>query len=120
MLYQAPELLRNPKAMPSTAVDVFAFGRLVYFVMSGSVPFDSTEQSKLLILKSAKRGSVPEMNWAIGFPLRSECKDLCHDCLRNDAYLRPTMTEVHKRLCIWPMSPASPADMRAAPIAVED
>lgn len=98
MTYMAPEMILGRTA-PSKAVDVFSFGRLTYFVITGISPLEGVKRPAFV--SAAKAGRFPALAWPSQCPFKSESQAMVQDCLQFDVSLRPTMESVHTRVQSW-------------------
>jgi len=89
--WAAPEVLSGRHA-PAAATDMFSFGRLVFYVSSGHVPFSGVADRQLrkFLLRS------PPMRWPPAFEagLLNRCRPLAEECTRPRPELRPSVKEV--------------------------
>ncbi len=99
--YMAPELL-GPNPLPTVQSDLYAFGVLLYQMMTGRVPFRQTENSWIAMtdcLKQIIQSPPPPMQEIA--PDRSYPAmviELVMQCLKKDPARRPaSMTEVCER-----------------------
>jgi len=94
--WMAPEVITG--SHPHTSADVFSFGHLLSFIMSGQCP--CTGMSAQDITEMAKRGetciTVPS-----GSCFQEECEHLCKLCCVFEPAKRPNMMDVHERLLTW-------------------
>lgn len=99
--YMAPELLtRNPKA--TQASDIYAFGVVLYQMMTGQVPYPQADASHLALvdcLNAIANNPAPRFNQASqGCSYPAAMEDLVMQCLEKDPSRRPeSMTEVRER-----------------------
>ena len=90
--YMSPEQARGTKA--SGFSDVYAFGIMLYEMVSGHRPFASEETLGLLYQHAEVAPAKP----AVRAPFPSSLGALALDCLAKDPQKRPTMAEVAERL----------------------
>jgi len=90
--WMAPELIqrKDSTAKPKTSADVFSFGVLTYFTVSGQRPADRQELSE-----------PSSEAWAQAMPFRDVCFKLCQLCLRTNPCDRPSMSESIEHLLDW-------------------
>ncbi|CAK0840988.1 unnamed protein product [Prorocentrum cordatum] len=94
----APELVGNRVRAPNSSADVFSFGRLVFFVLTGRFPIENVSRSKLRqFLKSAE---LPELQWGHAGRDAAAYRPLVEECTQVDPSVRPRMTQVHARLAV--------------------
>ncbi|WP_010583860.1 serine/threonine protein kinase [Schlesneria paludicola] len=99
--YMAPELLsRQPRA--TTLSDIYAFGVILYQMMTGRVPFPQADSSHLALaecLSAIVRNPAPrftEVNGEAIYPV--ELEELVLQCLEKDPACRPqSMAELRQR-----------------------
>ncbi|CAE8647168.1 unnamed protein product [Polarella glacialis] len=101
--YAAPDVHLRQK--PSPASDIFSFGRLAYFVVTGEKPMQEHSARALALL--TEEGISPELRWKTQTPIQQQqqqqqhlpyqhhCKELCSECCVFDPELRPTARDVH-------------------------
>ncbi|CAE8614270.1 unnamed protein product [Polarella glacialis] len=112
--WAAPEVVLGG-AMPDPSADVFSFGRLAYFVVTGQVPLEGLGPGD--ILRLAQQGSVPDLCWADTsstmalVPLKHECQVLCRQSLVFNRTLRAKSVELAEELEAWP----EPGHVRTGP-----
>jgi len=94
--WMAPEVITGTR--PHTSADVFSFGQLVCFIMSGQKPCPGKTATE--IRKMACRGetciTVPH-----GSCYREACKDLCKQCCTLKGAGRPSMALIHGKILTW-------------------
>jgi len=95
--WMAPEILKDPEASAKTNADVFSFGRLLHFVMSGRVPFKN--YSRDLVLKCVLAGPL-QNDWT-DFPFPDDCMILTNRCLEPEPACRPAMMECQGVAMSW-------------------
>jgi len=94
----APELVGSHVRAPNSSADVFSFGRLVFFVLTGRFPIENVSRSKLRqFLKSAE---LPELQWGHAGRDAAAYRPLVEECTQVDPSVRPRMTQVHARLAV--------------------
>ncbi|SCL28162.1 serine/threonine protein kinase [Micromonospora rhizosphaerae] len=82
--YLAPEQLDRQPATP--AADMYAVGVLVYYCLTGRLPYQASSATQLL---GARKRRAPEPLPEIE-GLAPEVADLCRNCLADDPARRPT------------------------------
>jgi len=95
-LWMAPELLANRSIRPSPSADVFSFGLLVYFVMTG----ESVEAS-FNAAAPASHGRFSRLAWPAGSLMLEQARSLCRDLLHAQPISRPQMGDVMLTLRGW-------------------
>lgn len=99
--YMAPELLtKNPKATQSS--DIYAFGVVLYQMMTGQVPFPQEDSSHLALVKclsAISNDAAPRFSQvAPGGNYPAAMEELVMQCLEKDPSRRPeSMMEVRER-----------------------
>eukprot|EP00931_Biecheleriopsis_adriatica_P032508 TRINITY_DN18966_c0_g1_i1.p1 TRINITY_DN18966_c0_g1~~TRINITY_DN18966_c0_g1_i1.p1 ORF type:complete len:676 (-),score=113.13 TRINITY_DN18966_c0_g1_i1:101-2128(-) len=87
--YMAPEVLLS---QPSTcASDVFSFGRVLYVLLSGSIPFEDLTDTEIRDMAP----TLPELIW----PLQAEKSPfsaIAQACLEPDPSKRPTIAVIQE------------------------
>jgi len=96
LLWMAPEAIAG--SHPHTAADVFSFGRLLSFTMSGQTPYPGMSERQIRIMASSGQAyiMVPP-----GSFFEKDCESLCAACCAFMSKLRPTMTAVHNMVLAW-------------------
>jgi len=94
--WMAPELMprSGATAWPSPSADIYSFGLLAHFTMTGVAAdrsFDATKAS----------GRFARLAWPQTTLLSAECRALTMDCLRTQPAKRPLISEVHATLIGW-------------------
>jgi serine/threonine protein kinase len=94
--WMAPEVTSLSQYDPFKS-DVFSFGMLCYEILVGRVPFYEMEKVDEVRTKvlAGERPTLPE--WTLSRGL----KDLVESCWQEDAYKRPSFTEIIKILTQW-------------------
>ena len=93
LAYMSPEHCRGlPLDTPS---DVFAFGSVLYFVLSGRQPFQGRNAKDLM---SQITRACPQPLNRLRSDLPQDLIQLVHHCLRSDPAERPTMEQVVRQL----------------------
>jgi len=101
--WMAPEVILRLVA-PSSSADVFSFGSLAYFTMTGLRPLAGMLRHE--VVAWAKQSSEIALDWTVDSHstcLLSECRLLSTRCMAQKLGLRPTMQEVHVELFSWPL-----------------
>jgi len=92
MCWVAPELLWTMGTATSTAADVFSFGRLAYFVVTGRLPFHNTMAENI---ETAVAQLVAPLEWPPGSWLGERWRPVVEQCTREEASARPGMQQVY-------------------------
>ncbi|CAK0809033.1 unnamed protein product [Prorocentrum cordatum] len=92
MCWVAPELLWTMGTATSTAADVFSFGRLAYFVVTGRLPFHNTMAENI---ETAVAQLVAPLEWPPDSQLGVRWRPLVERCSREEASERPGMRQVY-------------------------
>jgi len=93
LCWAAPELLRTRGTATGTAPDVFSFGRLAYFVVTGRLPFQSPLVGNF---EAAVAQLVAPLEWPPGSWLSDKWRPLVEQCAREEASARPAMQQVYR------------------------
>jgi len=92
----APEVITGSR--PHTSADVFSFGHVLNFIMSGASPCPGMNAQE--ITEMARRGET-----CIAVPRDScsfeECERLCKVCCTFESAKRPNMIDIHEMLLTW-------------------
>mmetsp|Transcript_52522 Transcript_52522/g.114691 ORF Transcript_52522/g.114691 Transcript_52522/m.114691 type:complete len:280 (+) Transcript_52522:1-840(+) len=94
-----PEFFHTPRPPPVPSFDVFSFGRLAFFVITGRPPCCELLPSNIQEL--AVLGRTTPLPWPPGPAtpsLQLECRRLVEECLSYEPMDRPTMATVHRAL----------------------
>lgn len=104
--WMAPEIFLKQPLLSHTATDIFSFGRLAFFAVTGLLPLSDDKELDILGQQYSS-GHVPELPWhaADSGPLLEACQNLCERCLLFYAPMRPTASEVLSELQRWPQDP---------------
>eukprot|EP00930_Biecheleria_cincta_P046878 TRINITY_DN32406_c0_g1_i1.p1 TRINITY_DN32406_c0_g1~~TRINITY_DN32406_c0_g1_i1.p1 ORF type:complete len:602 (-),score=95.63 TRINITY_DN32406_c0_g1_i1:68-1738(-) len=100
--WSPPEVFSvRKRAKPSTYTDVFGFGRLSYFTITGMQPLEHLNLND--IREQLKQDLLPDENWpAQAVPFQAECQELCRQCFDLKPLNRPSLAEVHEQIWEWP------------------
>jgi len=110
--WQAPEVISVKDNKPKTAADIFSFGRVSYFVLTGEVPIKDVPTQT--ISKLAIHGKVPECEFTYATPFIVYCRPIVLLCMGANAKRRPTMRKVFEMVQQWPEHVATPKAREAA------
>lgn len=97
--WMAPEV-RHKSSQPSPSADVYSFGLLLYFIITGKRPGEKLSPSEF-------KQIVPEMlystlcQWTDDVDLLEEARALCKNCLRVEPSSRIGMAGVQTTLSEW-------------------
>jgi len=100
--WMAPELIRSLDEgglTPDCSVDIFAFGRIAFFIATGSLPLSGYTVEDLIAACSG--GNLPQMEWPSeeASPLALFCKEeLCPVCVAPKPGSRCTAEEANNLL----------------------
>ncbi|WDZ82504.1 serine/threonine-protein kinase [Micromonospora cathayae] len=116
--YLAPEQLAQRPA--TTAADMYAVGVLLYYCLTGRLPYPASTATQLL---GTRRRQPPEPLPAVeGLP--AEVADLCRSCLAEDPSDRPTslfaalvLAEAVDARVYVPLATVVPRQRTAAPVS---
>ncbi|CAD8120793.1 unnamed protein product [Paramecium sonneborni] len=86
--YQAPEMLQFQEI--TFAVDVFALGVILYYMLSGYLPFDSDIPQEIIQNTIDGVYSMDDYHWQC---VSEEAKDLIHGLLQNQPSQRLTLKQ---------------------------
>jgi len=101
LVWKAPEVVRHYPKLPTVAADVFSFGCLLYFVMTGKLPLSNL--SGAAIRKTLFGESMPALVWPLDARLsHSSAKILIQGCLQFDMDKRLSIDIVWADLVQWP------------------
>eukprot|EP00928_Gymnodinium_smaydae_P031248 TRINITY_DN22994_c0_g1_i1.p1 TRINITY_DN22994_c0_g1~~TRINITY_DN22994_c0_g1_i1.p1 ORF type:complete len:856 (+),score=158.36 TRINITY_DN22994_c0_g1_i1:140-2707(+) len=101
LTWMAPELLKQPGMPPAPSADVFSFGRLTYYVITGGHALSGVDARTLV--KLARQSKMPPLVWSDSesVPFCRECRELVEKCVQFDARSRPPMVSVFGELVSW-------------------
>ncbi|CAE8660706.1 unnamed protein product [Polarella glacialis] len=95
--WQAPEVLvAGLMASVVCSTDIFAFGRLVFFVMTGKRPLQAVLQADIMDL--AKQGRAPDLCWPAEVAVHPRVPLLCQKCVSLAPSERPEAEVVLEEL----------------------
>eukprot|EP00931_Biecheleriopsis_adriatica_P060654 TRINITY_DN36437_c0_g1_i2.p1 TRINITY_DN36437_c0_g1~~TRINITY_DN36437_c0_g1_i2.p1 ORF type:complete len:664 (+),score=101.98 TRINITY_DN36437_c0_g1_i2:76-1992(+) len=94
--WMAPEVLVRSAADASTNSDVFSFGRVAFFICTGSSPNNNITASRMCEL--SKDPASFHDHLALDFPERSACRLTWQECLQWDPLMRPGIQQVQHDL----------------------
>jgi hypothetical protein len=108
--WMAPEMISDGQV--SQAIDVYAFGIIVWEMCSGMIPWAGLPEQTIMfkVAVKAERPTVERGRWP------AWACDLMESCWHQDPKKRPTMADVLARLrAAAPSAPASPGVTRFVP-----
>jgi len=91
--WRAPVACKSRAVAPDTPAGVSSFGRVVYFVVAGMVPYCAMQHPE--VFQIVTRGKARNLKWPRRCKLAERCRPLVEQCTQFDAVLRPNMREVH-------------------------
>merc|ERR1719235_2435987 len=103
----------NRKRVTSPAVDVFAFGRLLYLVMTSCEPLETLDRQDIIQL--AMKGRVPALAWPGDCRLGAQSAVTAGRCLEFHAADRPDMKTVYAEILAWEPLHGEEQDRQACP-----
>mmetsp|Transcript_37008 Transcript_37008/g.88657 ORF Transcript_37008/g.88657 Transcript_37008/m.88657 type:complete len:305 (-) Transcript_37008:258-1172(-) len=95
-MWVAPEVVLFPGIPAQVYADVFSFGRLSFFVLTGRFPFNTS--SKQLILETIRSGSLPPLPWPMTNSVLSDWRSWIENCCLQAADRRPSMDDISLRI----------------------
>ncbi|CAE8606806.1 unnamed protein product [Polarella glacialis] len=99
--WMSPELLLpGPSPVPNRATDIFSFGRLAFFTVTGEKPLSHINQEEFE--SRCRTGQVAELLWPdVPKAFQSQCMALCLLCLPEDPRSRLTAKEAFDDILAW-------------------
>eukprot|EP00931_Biecheleriopsis_adriatica_P075239 TRINITY_DN49155_c0_g1_i1.p1 TRINITY_DN49155_c0_g1~~TRINITY_DN49155_c0_g1_i1.p1 ORF type:complete len:713 (+),score=113.31 TRINITY_DN49155_c0_g1_i1:33-2171(+) len=98
--WSAPEMFAKTVRTASLASDVFSFGRIVYYILTGCKPLFNLKKDELL--QCIDRKELPDMDWQeVSLVCPDEAKNLAESCCSWDPRDRPSMDDVIRELYSW-------------------
>jgi len=96
LAWMAPDVYRCQGSKPECSADVYSFGHLTVFALTGKKPLeDYTEEQ---VKHTLSVGVMPAVLWPGMSSLEELCKQLVADCLQLEPSLRPPMPNVYEEL----------------------
>lgn len=96
--YMAPE--QASAAPPDTKMDVFAFGVLLYEVITGRNPYPNVSHQEFIELQRSGRLEPPRLQaWA--YEIDARWAEIVGDCTQAEPERRPTMATIVERLAAF-------------------
>jgi len=98
--WKAPELFGRPAVHPDRAADVYSFGCLLFYTVSGKQPLEELSKDRIKALR--QRGTELPLRWPPDSPLIGQCKMMADQATVVDARKRPSMQHIYQDLIRWP------------------
>lgn len=98
--WKAPELFRRPAVKPDRAADVYSFGCLLFFAVSGKQPLDQLDKDEIKYLQQ-QRANL-RLTWPQDSTLIGQCEMMVDQATRVDPTMRPSMQQIYEDLVQWP------------------
>mmetsp|Transcript_66676 Transcript_66676/g.159396 ORF Transcript_66676/g.159396 Transcript_66676/m.159396 type:complete len:1017 (-) Transcript_66676:57-3107(-) len=92
--WMAPELFRRPRVLPAASSDVYSYGRLMHFMITGVKPYSPFENH--VIVEQVLTGYVENYAWPDVTCFSVSCQLLCSGCGALDPGLRPDIKSLHE------------------------
>jgi len=93
LLWMAPELVLEPSQKPQTGADVFSFGRVAFFTLTGVMALK--DKSSKEIVDCIEQADLPAEPWPPALELSlASCRQQVEACLEFTAAARPSMEMV--------------------------
>ncbi|CAE8628433.1 unnamed protein product, partial [Polarella glacialis] len=96
MRWMAPEILQTEPAKPAKSADVFSFGRLTSFMLTGVKPCMNMQRADVIAM--ARENQQPYLEWPSGNSLCERLTNLGEQCVSFSRKARPAMTTVAAEL----------------------
>jgi len=96
LAWMAPDVYRHQSRKPECSADVYSFGHLIVFALTGKKPLASYSEAQVKHMLMV--GILPAVLWPGMSPLEHLCKQLVDDCLQLEPSLRPPMPKVYEVL----------------------
>jgi serine/threonine protein kinase len=91
--WMAPEVVKGEAGCTTTCTDMFSFGRLSHFVVTGEHPFSGVHPQQLRMFAMEPASTLL---WPPGMELTRVAQSFCDKCLSFDPMERSTAQEVHE------------------------
>jgi len=93
LIWMAPELVSSPGHRPQISTDVFSFGRLAFFTLTGTMPL--AKMTRQEIIKCIEQEKIPAQSWPPDLePNLASCRNCVEHCMEFQASARPSMETV--------------------------
>eukprot|EP00928_Gymnodinium_smaydae_P099788 TRINITY_DN9623_c1_g1_i1.p1 TRINITY_DN9623_c1_g1~~TRINITY_DN9623_c1_g1_i1.p1 ORF type:complete len:808 (+),score=91.81 TRINITY_DN9623_c1_g1_i1:56-2479(+) len=93
-----PEVEQQGGRRPKASADIFSFGYLIYYTVTGKLPYANV--SKYEITQRWRIGILAELSWSSGSCFEVMCRDLAETCLRP-VERRSNIDEISSTLFRW-------------------
>mmetsp|Transcript_104679 Transcript_104679/g.225867 ORF Transcript_104679/g.225867 Transcript_104679/m.225867 type:complete len:547 (-) Transcript_104679:6-1646(-) len=93
--YISPEIIAEDNSRPSPSADVFALGRLIFFVLSQRTPLAMYSTKQIVMM--SRRGQIPSLDWPRDFEM-ANIRSIVESCTSFSPKVRPTSTNLHDQL----------------------
>jgi len=101
LLWKAPEVVKHNPLRPLVSSDIYSYGCLIYFVMTGSLPLGGLSTAK--VRKVLSGDQMPSVAWPQDARLHvSGSKVLVEGCLQFEVNQRLSIDSVYADLVCWP------------------
>lgn len=100
MRWAAPEVFSQPPAPPRTSADVFSFGYLIFFVITGRRPLDRVSDEAIAQLGS--EGVVLPLEWPALTPLVQRSQPIIMEATLPSPQSRPSLLSIYRNIECWP------------------
>jgi serine/threonine protein kinase len=94
--WMAPEVITGSR--PHTSADVFSFGHLVNFIMSGHDPYPGKTATEIRQMACRRETCITVPHGAC---YDEECKELCEQCCTIEVAKRLNMASAHRIILTW-------------------
>jgi len=98
--WRAPELFSVPAIMPSRAADVYSFGCLLFYIVSGQQPMEQLENDTIEALR--RRGTQISLQWPPNSRALGQSQTMVDQTTVMNPEARPSMKQIHDELVQWP------------------
>jgi len=95
--WMAPEVCQSEGTIVRPSSDLYSFGRLLFYVVTGAKPYHGIQRE--MLINHMRAGCFPDLLWPVGVPLiEAFWRPHAEECLRIDASQRPTAVQLHDRM----------------------